>query len=96
MAKKDKCGACTWEKTGKKKHPWECSVCGDVFPCKKKDCGHLDCHLESARSCHICSKRIPNTSSTYYFLDGRGIDLYSVHKGCVGDDYAYSIKIHEL
>ena len=20
-----------------------CSACGDVFPCKRLDCGHLDC-----------------------------------------------------
>ena len=82
MAKRNKCDECYWITTEKKKYPWKCVNCDDVFPCKSNDCGHLDCHMERARVCHVCEKRIPNTGDTFYFLDGSGVDMYAVHKGC--------------
>ena len=85
MAKRNKCDECRWEPTGKKRHPWECSMCGDVFPCKNKDCGHIDCHEESPRTCHVCDKKI-YSGDTLYFLDGQGVDMYAVHKGCAEAD----------
>ena len=91
--KRNKCDECDWVGTGRKKYPWKCQVCEDTFPCKQKDCGHLDCHVESARSCHVCEKRIPNTGNVFYFLDGRGVDMYAIHKGCEEADFV--VKTYE-
>ncbi len=86
MVKKGSCSECLWVGTGKKRYPFQCEVCLDVFPCKQKDCGHIDCAIESARSCHICKTRIPNTGSVFYFLDGKSTSMYAVHRGCADAD----------
>ena len=92
-ARRGSCSECQWVSTGRKKYPWKCHVCDDVFPCVQKDCGHIDCHKERARSCHVCGTRIANTGDTFYFLDGKGTSMYAVHKGCADEDCV--VRTHE-
>jgi hypothetical protein len=94
MGRRKKCVECRWVKSSKKKYAWECTECNDTVPCKTNDCGHLECHFEKARSCHLCGKRIPNTGNKYYFVDGPGATNYAVHKGC--SDEAYSVETYEV
>ena len=85
---------CNWVTSSKKKYTHECSECSNVFPCDKV-CGHVDCHLTTARKCRECGKRIPNTlPATYYLVDGKGTSCYLVHKSCSED--TLTIEVNEI
>lgn len=94
MARRKCTGKCNWITSSKKGVTAECDECGDVFPCKS-ECGHIDCHLEKARKCYVCGKRISNkTPANFYLVDGKGTACYLVHKECAEDTRI--VKVDEI
>lgn len=100
MGRRNQCESHAWYPTRKKEGEEKCEFCGDMFPCKRNECEHLDCdevrskgNINKGPKCSKCAKVVKGDRR--YFVRCRG-GHQPIHAKCINNgDETFEVKIYE-